>query len=517
MLFGAIDVGTNSIHLIVVDVDERYGTTRVLYKAREMVRLGAGDLFERGRLGHAALSRGVDAMERFAAAARSRGVENLRAVATSAVREAENGQEFVDAVRERSGIDVQVLTDIEEARLIALGVAHGYPIYDRLACIVDIGGGSTEFIVADGRRTYLLESVKLGSLRMYDAYLRDAPRSGYAYAKMEERIAQTLAPVVDRLRNHTFDLVIGTSGTIMGLAALDAGERGIQQPRIHGYRLDRERLRTLQMRMRALDESERKRMPGMNPRRADIIVAGNAILIAALDMLDARALVVCERALREGLVVETVAQRGSGAVAVADDRARRRDTVEALAQKYGSAGVHERTVARLALSLFTELAEVHKLPVDDGELLYAAAVLHDIGHFVAKSGHHKHGAYIIRGTPLEGWRDEERESIAAVVRYHRKSMPKPSHADFAALGTRERYRVSALAALLRIAEGLDSRHLGVVMNVAVEKKAGMVLIRAQADEPVTGELAVATMRADLFERTFGMSATFLSSTARDDA
>jgi exopolyphosphatase/guanosine-5'-triphosphate,3'-diphosphate pyrophosphatase len=516
MLFGAIDVGTNSIHLIVVDVDERYGTTRVVYKAREMVRLGAGDLFERGRLGNAALARGVDAMERFAGALRARGVETIRAVATSAVREAENGHEFVDAVRARTGIVVEVLTDIEEARLIALGVAHGYPIYDRLACIIDIGGGSTEFIVADGRRTYLLESVKLGSLRMYDAYLRDAPRSGYAYDKMGERIAAVLAPVMERLRTYAFDLIIGTSGTIMGLAALDAGDRGIAQPRIHGYRLERERLRALQTRMRALDESDRKRMPGMNPRRADIIVAGNAILIGALDALDARALVVCERALREGLIVDVTANDSRPGAEVGGERARRRAAVDALAQKYGSAGVHERTVARLALALFTELADVHKLPVDDGELLYAAAVLHDIGHYVADSAHHKHGAYLVRSSELAGWREDERSLIAAVVRYHRKAMPKPAHPEFAGLGTRERYRVSALAALLRIAEGLDSRHLGVVAGITVERKGGTLLVRAQAEEPIAGELAVAGMRADLFERTFGMTATLLASGPRED-
>ncbi len=510
MLLGAIDVGTNSIHLIIVDVDERYGTSRVVFKAREMVRLGSGDLFERGRLGHAALARGVDAMERFAAAAESRGLaaSAIRAVATSAVREAENGVEFVDAVRARAGITVEVLSDTDEARLIALGVAHGYPIYDRLACIIDIGGGSTEFIVADGRRTYLLESVKLGSLRMYDAFLRDAPRSGYAYAKMEERIAQTLAPVMERLRTHAFDLVIGTSGTIMGLAALDAGDRAVVQPRIHGYRLERERLRLLQAKMRNLDESERKKLPGMNPRRADIIVAGNAILIGALDLLDARALVVCERALREGLIVDLMARERQPGAEVASDRTRRRDAVEALAQHYGSAGVHERTVARLALSLFTELAEIHKLPVDDGELLFAAAMLHDVGHFVATSGHHKHGSYLIRNATLDGWRDDEKALIAAVARYHRKSMPKPTHPEFAALGQRERYRVSALASLLRIAEGLDSRHLGAVGALAVERKPGAITIAAQAEEAVSGELAVATMRADLFERTFGLNASF---------
>ncbi len=273
MLFGAIDVGTNSIHLIVVEFDSTFDTTRVVYKDREMVRLGSDDAMERGQLSNKAMSRGIDAMTRFVQGARARGAERIRAVATSAVREAENGDAFRARVEAEAGIPLEILSAQEEARLIHLGVASGFPIYDRLACVIDIGGGSTEFIVADGERPYLLDSVKLGSLRLYDMFLRGKdPKRGAR--DLNKHILATLAPLIDRVRRYRLDLMIGTSGTIMGLAALDAAAQGLTVNRMHGYTITRERLEELQRQMLQMTEGERRRMPGMNPRRSDIIVAG---------------------------------------------------------------------------------------------------------------------------------------------------------------------------------------------------------------------------------------------------
>src|ERR1700736_271617 len=216
MLFGAIDVGTNSIHLIVVELDSAFDTSRVVYKAREMVRLGSDDALERGRLSRRAMERGAAAIERFNEAAHAHGAERVRAVATSAVRETENGDEFRDLVQARTGLQLEILDGNEEARLIHLGVASGYPLYDRVACIVDIGGGSTEFVVADGERPYLVDSVKLGSLRLYDAFLRGRPDQLRAVRALDAHITGMLGPLTERIRHYAVDLAIGTSGTIMG-------------------------------------------------------------------------------------------------------------------------------------------------------------------------------------------------------------------------------------------------------------------------------------------------------------
>ncbi|MFN2460507.1 MAG: HD domain-containing protein [Candidatus Velthaea sp.] len=503
MLFGAIDVGTNSIHLIVVEFDSTFDTTRVIYKAREMVRLGSNDAMERGRLSPKAMTRGVDAIARFVAAARERGAERIRAVATSAVREADNGDAFRADVEASTGVALEILDATEEARLIHLGVANGYPIYDRLACIIDIGGGSTEFIVADGDRPYLLESVKLGSLRLYDQFLRDAGSAARAARGLNGYIRDVIAPVAERVRRYSIDVCIGTSGTIMGLAALDAADRGTPLKRVHGYALERARLEALQRKMLGMSEAERRKMAGMNPRRADIIVAGNAVLITALAQLGVEEIVVCERALRDGIIVDLVAQDRALAQRLGDERVRRLEALDALAHKYEHLGGHQRHVARLALRLFERPADLHGLAPADRDILYAAALLHSIGRFVAQSAHHKHAAYVIRNSPLPGWRADERELIAVTARYYRKAMPKPAHPEFAALSSADRERVEKLAALLRIADGLDIRHLGVVNDVAARRDDGAVVIAAQAEADVAGEVAAAMFKGDLFERTFG--------------
>jgi exopolyphosphatase/guanosine-5'-triphosphate,3'-diphosphate pyrophosphatase len=503
VLFGAIDVGTNSIHLIVVEFDAAFDTSRVIYKAREMVRLGSDDALERGRLSRKAIARGVDAIAAFVTAAKERGAERIRAVATSAVREAENGEDFRAQVEAQTGITLEILDATEEARLIHLGVTSGVPIYDRLACIIDIGGGSTEIIVADGDRPYLLESVKLGSLRLYDQFMRDTASQPRAARSLGVHIREMLAPLIERVRRYRLDLCIGTSGTIMGLAALDAADRGIDLPRVHGYVLARERLEALQARMLEMSEAERRKMPGMNPRRADIIVAGNAVLIAILTQLNLDEILVCERALRDGLIVDLVAQDRALAQKLGDERVRRLEALEALAHKYEHLGGHQRHVARLALRLFERLIEVHGLFAADRELLYAAALLHSIGGFVNESGKHKHAAYLIRNAIIDGWRRDEQILIAQIARYYRKAMPKAAHLEFAQLSPADQERVEKLAALLRIADGLDARHLGLVNDLTVRREDGRISIGAQADAVITDELAAARSKADLFERVFG--------------
>ncbi|MEA2721548.1 MAG: exopolyphosphatase / guanosine-5-triphosphate,3-diphosphate pyrophosphatase [Candidatus Eremiobacteraeota bacterium] len=507
MLFGAIDVGTNSIHLIVVELDAAFDTSRVVYKAREMVRLGSDDALESGRLSRKAMERGVEAIARFNEAAYARGARRVRAVATSAVRETENGTEFRDMVQARTGLKLEILDGNEEARLIHLGVANGYPLYDRVACIIDIGGGSTEFVVADGERPYLVDSVKLGSLRLYDAFFRGARDPLRAARRLDAHVIEVLGPLVERVRHYRLDLALGTSGTIMGLAALDAAQQGLAVKRVHGYTLVRARLEALQRQMLLLTEAERRRMPGMNPRRADIIVAGNAVLINALSLLGREEIIVCERALRDGVVVDLAHQDRVLAQRLGDERAKRIEAVEAVARRYEHLGGHQRHVARLALVLFERLAPLHELAPADRDLLWAAAVLHGIGRFVSESGAHKHAAYLIRNTPLEGWRADERELVALIARYYRKAMPKPAHPEYAALAPADRRRVDVLASLLRIADGLDIRHLGVVTDVASVPEGGLVVVTAQADGDASAELDAAMEKADLFERTFGMRIT----------
>jgi len=508
MLLGAIDVGTNSIHLIVVEMDPRFGTSRTILKAREMVRLGGGDALARGHLSKKAVQRGVVAIAKFASAARAAGANDIRAVATSAVREASNREEFIAAVRETSQVDIEVLSDVDEARLIHLGVSRGYPLGGHVACIFDIGGGSTEFVVGDAERAFYLHSVRIGSLRLFDEFLRDEAAGTIAYRALERHIRASLVPVASHLSDYRFDTLIATSGTVLGLAALDAADAGLPIQRAHGYVLRLERLRALQKTMSRLSPTERRRLPGMNPRRSDIIVAGNAIVIAIMEMLGRDELVVSERALREGIVVDYLERNIAVARKLGDERTRRFDEAHALARRFEQTGVHENHVAALALQLFDALADVHRLEPADRDALFAAALVHDVGRAIAASAHHKHGAYIVRNAGLVGWRPEEIELIATLVRYHRKAMPRPPHPEWVEASAPQRRKIDMLAGILRVADGLDRRHLAVVASVEVTIEPGNVRVRLDVLQDVTPEIEGALYKADLFERAFAMTVSF---------
>jgi len=502
MLLGAIDVGTNSIHLIVVELDPRFGTSRTIIKAREMVRLGGGEALARGHLSKKAVQRGVAAIAKFAEAARAAGARDIRAVATSAVREASNRQEFLAAVRAASGVDVEVLGDVEEARLIHLGVSRGYPLRGRVACIFDIGGGSTEFIVGDAERPFFLHSVRLGSLRLFDEFLRNG-ESTLGYRALDKHVRATLAPIAHQLSDYRFDLLIGTSGTVLGLAALDAAESGAAGQRAHGYVLKLERLRALQRTMVRLTAAERRKLPGMNPRRSDIIVAGNSIVIAILETLGREEFVVSERALREGIVVDYLERNIAVARRLGDERMQKFDAAHALVRRFGESDVHENHVAQLSLQLFDGLLGVHQFEPADRDVLFAAALVHDVGRAVNASAHHKHGAYIVRNAAFPGWRLEEVDLIAALVRYHRKSLPKMTHPEWATASPDRRAKIEGLAGILRVADGLDRRHLGVVSSLAVEPSDAGIRLVVRATQDVGPEVDAALYKAELLERAFG--------------
>jgi exopolyphosphatase/guanosine-5'-triphosphate,3'-diphosphate pyrophosphatase len=508
MLLGAIDVGTNSIHLIVVEMDPQFGTSRTILKAREMVRLGGGAALARGHLGKKAVQRGVAAIARFAEAARAAGASDVRAVATSAVREASNREEFLAAVRATSRVTVEVLDDVEEARLIHLGVSRGYPLGDRTACIFDIGGGSTEFIVGDAERPFFLHSVRLGSLRLYDEFLREDNAAALGYQALERHLQSVLTPVAHRLREYRFDLLVGTSGTVMGLAALDAAESGLSQQRAHGYVLRLERLRALQRTMMRLSPAERRKMPGMNPRRSDIIVAGNAIVIAVLEALGRDELVVSERALREGIVVDYLERNIAVARKLGDERTRRFDAAHALARRFGRLDAHENHVGGLTLQLFDALRELHRFEPAERDVLFCAALVHDVGRAIADSAHHKHGAYIVRYGGLPGWRPEEIDLVATLVRYHRKSLPKPTHPEWAGASPALRAKIAGLAGILRVADGLDRRRIGVVSTITAVVAPGLVRLKLGASQDIGPELEGARFKAELFERAFNVALSF---------
>jgi len=263
-----------------------------------------------------------------------------------------------------------------------------------------------------------------------------------------------------------------------------------------------ERLRALQRTMVRLTAAERRKLPGMNPRRSDIIVAGNAIVIAILETLGREELVVSERALREGIVVDYLERNIAVARRLGDERMQKFDAAHALARRFGESDVHENCVGQLALQLFDGLREHHQFEPADRDVLFAAALVHDVGRAINPSAHHKHGAYIVRNAALPGWRPQEVELMATLVRYHRKSLPKPTHPEWATASPELRARIEGLAGILRVADGLDRRHLGVVTSLSIEPSESGIRLVALATQDVTPELDAARFKAELFERAF---------------
>jgi exopolyphosphatase/guanosine-5'-triphosphate,3'-diphosphate pyrophosphatase len=338
--------------------------------------------------------------------------------------------------------------------------------------------------------------------------LRDESSAAIGLRALSKHVRLTLGPLAKQLVEYRFDIVVATSGTVLGLAALDAAESGLSTQRAHGYVLKLERLRALQKTMMAMTPAERRKMPGMNPRRSDIIVAGNAIVIGILEALGRDELVVSERALRDGIVIDYLERNIAVARKLGDERTRRFDSAHALARRFGAPESHQNNVASLALGLFDGLAELHGFEPADRDALFAAALVHDVGRAIAVSGHHKHGAYIVANAELAGWRDEEIDLIAALVRYHRKSLPKPTHPEWAAASAALRDKIGKLAAILRLADGLDRRRLGVVSGVDVRVTAGSVLLRLDALQDISAEIDGATFKSDFFVKFFGRAIAF---------
>jgi exopolyphosphatase/guanosine-5'-triphosphate,3'-diphosphate pyrophosphatase len=505
-VLAAVDIGTNSVHLVVARVDEN--RIEVVEREKEMVRLGssAGDM---KRLTSAAMTRGIEALARFRQVAAIHGA-TMRAVATSAVREAENRAVFIERARE-VGVDVEVISGFEEARLIHLGVLQAVPVYDRKALVCDIGGGSTELVVGSQGEIFNARSLKLGSIRLTRRYFPGNRLSPGAVDACRDDIRLTLAPAVREVLRAGYDVAVGSSGTIEAVcqmvAARSAARDGTPVPRtFNNFTITRDDIDGVVRRLvKAPTVKERARTPGLDPRRADIILAGALILEQVVHAIDAPGLTFSDYALREGVLLDTWRREHGASLHHLSDL--RRARVLRLAEQMDEDPAHSAQVARLALELFDATADRHALGDDSREVLEAAALLANVGLFVSHAGHHKHSYYVIRNSELlTGFTDREIELIAQVARYHRKSAPRRKHPEFAALGREDQRRVRVLAGLLRVAVGLDRNHAARVASVtaAPAGHGPLVIEVTPADgQDVSLEMYAATSRSGLLAEALG--------------
>jgi exopolyphosphatase/guanosine-5'-triphosphate,3'-diphosphate pyrophosphatase len=504
LTLAAIDIGTNSFHLVVARFGEGHHF-EVIAREKEMVRLGSGpgDMKE---LAPDAVERGIACLRRFRRIAEISGAK-VYAVATSAVREAENASVFIDRARIEAGVEVEVISGVEEARLIHLGVLQAVPVYDKRLVLVDIGGGSTEILVGERGETLAAGSLKLGAIRLTRRFFRTERLHPGAVDACRRFIRAGLVSMAREVERTGFEVAVGSSGTIEAVAAMAQVARGEGEPprTFNNFVLARSEVRAV---VRTLVEADtltrRRRLPGVDPSRADILLAGALILEQTMTELGIRRMVVSENALREGVLLDALArERGAGLHHLRD--LRRRSVVH-LMEAMDEDPVHSERVAALALTLFDETRRWHGLSDAARELLEAGALLANVGLYVSHSGHHKHSYYVIRNSDrLTGFTDHEIELIALLARYHRKSVPKAKHPEFARLRPEDQELVRALAGILRIAIALDRTHAGLVEGVSARAAGRTVVleVRPRPEADLSLELFTAEERKDLLEAVLG--------------
>jgi exopolyphosphatase/guanosine-5'-triphosphate,3'-diphosphate pyrophosphatase len=515
MRIAAIDIGSNSVHMIVCRIRPDL-SFEVVDSEKDMIRLAAGGLDGR-RLPEASLVAAMQTLSKFKRLAESHGVDEIIATATSAVREASNGAEFVSTVRRQLGIRVRVISGTEEARLIHLAAAYATGVGSRSAVVIDIGGGSCEITLGTSHRMQIGRSFKLGVIRMTERFVTTDPLSGRDERRLEKHIRRETRAYVKQMARRGFRRVIGTSGTILALGALALGAKRTTDE-VRNVRVDARDLERLRKKLTSMTLEERIKMPGLDPRRADLSVAGSVLLDTLLAELGAEEITLCDFALREGLVLDYM-KRNAVHIHTVDryPDVRRRSVIE-LGERCHYIPAHARQVVKLSLALFDGTRDVHGLGDREREWLEYAALLHDIGGLISYERHHRHSQYLITNGDLRGFEPDEIAIIGLVARYHRQATPKKSHPEFAALTRSRRRTVRVLAALLRLAEGLDRSHAQVISSLDVVPEDERLLIRLVSRGDAQLEHWVAERHAsplgELFETQIGFEVVPVSSAGR---
>ena len=506
MRIAAIDIGTNSIHMIVVRVRPDL-SFEVIDREKDMVRLGAGGLDGRN-LTPAAMTAALQTLAKFRRVAETHKVDEIVAAATSATREAENGGDFIAEVDRQTGIRIQVISGTEEARLIHLAAGYGVDVGGSTAVVVDIGGGSVEVTLGTATQLTLGRSFKVGVIRLTERFVKSDPLSEGDERRLVKHLNRELGAHLDQIAMRGFDRVIGTSGTILSLGALASSAAGAPIEDLRNRRVPAKALHKLRKRLTEYNIQERLAIPGLDPRRADLSVAGSVLFDTIIRRLGAPEFTLCDLALREGLVLQYI-HRNSARIRKVEryPDVRRRSIVE-LGERCGYWSEHAQQVARLALALFDQTRSVHGLGDRERDLLEYGALLHDIGVHISYERHHRHSYYLIKNGDLRGFDPQEIEIIALLARYHRQGTPKKSHDGYRDLPGSMRRAVKALSAMVRLAEGLDRSHAQAIEGIDLHPRGDDYLARLRATGDAELELWAAHRHVAPLERLLGKPIRF---------
>ncbi len=514
-MIAAIDIGTNSLHMVIVKIEAALPSFTMIAREKETVRLGDRNLIT-GELKPEIMNKAIACLGRFKTLAYSLGANTIVSVATSAVRESSNGKEFLHEIETQVGLTVDLISGPEEARRIYLGVLSGMEFNNQPHIIIDIGGGSTELILGDSEEPRSLTSTKIGAVRLTGELVNSDPITEtefkYLQAYARGMLERSVEEVQGKLKIGDFPRLIGTSGTIETIATIHAREKlGLVPSTLNGYQFSLQDLRTWVTRLRRMTNIERAAIPGMPEKRSEVILAGAVILQEAMTLLGVESLTVCERSLREGVIVDWMLAHG-----FIDNRLRfqssvRERSVLKTAKKYSSNLEHSERITAFALNIFDQTkGKLHYWNTDQRKLLWAAAILHNCGHYVSHSAHHKHSYYLIRNGELLGYNETEIEIIANIARYHRKSPPKKKHENYRNLLHKEhRQMVNQLSAMLRLAVALDRRRIGAISHIQCEylpnfKEFKMLIFPSLIDDECALEMWSLDYKKGVFEEEFGL-------------
>ncbi len=512
MRLAAIDIGSNSIKMVVVEAAG--DSFAVLAREKDVARLGHETL-RKGYLPDEAIARAADTIKRFHSIAEGRGANNIVAIATASVRQADNAAQFIDEVERLTGVRVEVLSGIEEARLIGLAASQGCAMRGDSLLNIDIGGGSTELsLVSDGVPAQLF-SINIGAVGLTERFITTDPVKPKELRALKEEVRAALQRPARELRGARWHHSTGTSGTALALGEAlktrrqnqtELRERGAQPA---GAEINLTRLVRFNEMLTGLNVAERREQPGVSAQRAEIIIAGGQILEAAMRALNIEQLRTCDWALREGVIIDRLRELDAESrPPVPDESDPRLRGVRAVGLRFQYEESHALQVAALAEKIFDALARVFKLGRHLRTLLSAAALLHDVGYQIAHESHHKHTLYLIKNSELTGFSEAERHVIANIARYHSRALPKERHPDFAALNQWDRETVWRLGAILRIADALDRSHDARIQDVKCVRKKDSVYIELRSASDCENELAAAEQKRDMFEQAFNCKVIF---------
>ena len=499
----ALDLGTNSFHVVIVDIYPD-GSFRTIDKLKEMVILAEKGL--KHRLSDDAMERGISALKKIKILCDSQGVEQILAYATSAIREAENGGEFIQRMIDEVQIKAHAISGKKEAELIGHSIQHAVSIGDKPVLMVDVGGGSVEFILANKQQFFYSSSKKIGVARMAAEFVDHDPITKGEIKKLRTHFEDELKDLFKALKDHRIDTIVGSSGTMENIAEMIANQQSITSSvTLNELTYSVKDYKKFHKKFIKLDRNERQEQKGLDEKRVDIIAPGLVLLDFLIEKTGVRQVKISESALREGMILNYIKKEKESLELelLADFPDPRRRSVFELVRKCDWHDKHSTHVTKMALQFFDALQNDLNLPDQDRELLEYAGYMHDIGYHISHRKHHKHALYIIRHADLKGFSEDEINIMANVARYHRRSTPKKRHKRYRKMDKPLQERVRKLSGILRVADGLDRSHYQNVQKLEIEKGDDTITLLITTEGDPQLEIWGAMRKSYLFEQVTG--------------